>query len=262
MGLFDKLTTSVRRRFHQREIEASLEHYRRTTGASAEEKQVYSDAGSFRSQVDRLFTLGSAEETGELKHIAEVAASACLSNRYYRPADYLSDIVDALESRTFLTGEPLGKAPLGELSESHERQAKLEAVMEAWLVPLKVAAIESSLAGYSEIVGRSLPYPALQRFERAAARLFSLAGESELRLLEQDLAEILAGWKHSPALRERAPEPATIAEDLVSCFEGSVAPDGVSHLRIRTAGQPLRLSTVVPEERHQLLLAALGRWRQ
>jgi hypothetical protein len=256
MGLLKNLTTATRRWYHQREIDASLSHYRERTGLDAEKRQMYSESGSFRSQLDRLFSLGNATETGQLREIASYVVTICLSNKYYRPADYLSDFIDALENRTFLGTEPNGEPPLQEL-EDHLRKLKLEQVMKAYLVPLKVASVENLVAAHANLLRRSLPYPALGRFERQAAKLYALIEQAEIRLIEEAITRFIQQWNDSPALKNRHKEPAKGLGELVRCLEGGTPLEGTEGLRVRRGDQPLRMSTVVPEDRQHLLSAAL-----
>ena len=151
----------MRRKIHQRELEAAIRRYELHHDQNAHTKQSFADTGTFRSQLDRLFTVGNAAETAELTRTAEAVIASTLTNRYYRPADYLSDILDDLERHTYLTGELEGEAPIASLAERYQRELKLKAVLEAWLVPFKVVVIESSLVTHSRIVGRLLPYTAL-----------------------------------------------------------------------------------------------------
>jgi hypothetical protein len=157
MSLISKLTAALRKKLHEREIVESLLHFERHTGSSPERDQTFSDAGSFRSQVKRLFAIGNLSETSELKRPAEGVVAVTLTNRYYRSPDYLSDIADDLERHTFLTEEPLGEPPLTKLGEGYARELKLKAVREAWLVPLKVASMEHALITFERNVGRELP---------------------------------------------------------------------------------------------------------
>ena len=256
MGLLKNMTTAARRWYHQREIESSLRHYHQRTGLDAEKRQTFSESGSFRSQLDRLFSLGNAAETGELQDIASQVVTICLSNKYYQPADYLSDLIDALDSRTILSGEPEGEPPLKELEE-HRRKWKLSLVMEAWLVPIKVASIENLVAVHAETLRRILPYAALGRFERQAAKIYALLEQSEALFVEEKITEFLRRWKNEPELRDRFKEPGDGLEDVLGCLVGDVQSPGTETLRIRSSGQPFRLSTVVPEDRQHLLAAAL-----
>jgi hypothetical protein len=258
MGLLKNLTTATRRWYHQREIDSSLSHYRDRTGLDAEKRQMYSESGSFRSQLDRLFTLGNATETGELRDIASYVVTICLSNKYYRPADYLSDFINALENRTFLGTEPNGEPPIQELDE-HLRKLKLDQVMKAFLVPLKVASIENLVVVHAKAFRRLLPYAALGRFERQAAKLYSLIEEAETRLVEQEVTKFMQRWSESPELKNRFKEPAEGLAEVVQCLEGGLSLDGTEGLRVRRGDQPLRMSTVVPEDRQYLLKAALGK---
>jgi len=260
MSFFEKIGAALRRKIHQREIEQSLAHYERLSGHAAEAKQSFADTGTFRSQVDRLFALGNAAETAELKRIAEASVQNTLTNRYYRAADYLSDMNDDLGRHTYLTGELAGEPPLTSLGEGFRRELKLKAIMEAWLVPLKVGSVESSVTAYGKIIGRLLPYTALQRFERNAARLFALADPSERKLVEEHFCDFLETWRHDGALRERFAEPADALAEALADLCGDTIPDGISYLRTRRRGAPLRLATVVPEDRQHYLRASFARW--
>ena len=257
LNIVQKLTAKTRRWYHKREIQRSLRHYRDGTGQDAEMRQPYADAGSFRSQLDRLFNLGNAAETAELEAIANSSVNLCLTNKYYRPSDFLSDVIEALETRTFLSHEPGGEPPLSVLDD-HERQPKLKRVMDSWLVPLKVASIETLLGSFTRILGRTLPYKALGRFERQTARLFALLGESETRFVEEHLTEFLHQWKLDPALRSRFAEPADAVRVVAECLDGTTGLEESSHLRVRRPDQPLRLSTLVPEDRQHLLRAVFA----
>ncbi len=106
-----KLAEKAQRWYHRREIQHSLRHYRDRTGQDAELRQAYADAGAFRSQLDRLFNLGNAVETAELETIANSSVNLCLTNKYYRPSDFLSDVLEALESHTFLSHEHMASHP-------------------------------------------------------------------------------------------------------------------------------------------------------
>jgi len=258
VSIFEDVRGRLRRWYHTREIEASLRHYGERTGRDAESRVAFAETGSFRSQVDRLFLLGSSGETDALRAIASSVVSVCLANKYYRPADFLSDIVDALESWTFLSGEPGGEPGLEGLDE-HARRAKLKTVMEAWLVPIKVAALESLLAGYVKIVGKTLPYASLGRFERQAARVFALLEQSEVSFAEKGLRDFVGEWCASEELKARFQEPGDGIREVVECLEGFVRPEGTSELQVRTVHQPFRLSTVVPYQRQHLLDATLAR---
>jgi hypothetical protein len=258
--LFEKALAGLRGWVHKREIEAAVEHFAQRTGQDARKKHAFSESGSFQSQLQRLFTLGSAEETGELKTIASTAVNLCISNKYYRPADFLSDIIDDLERRTFLSMEAEGEAPLEEL-DSRGRKLKIEHVMKGWLVPLKVASVESLLIQLARDKGRSLPYVALGRFERQTARVFSLIGESDVRFVEQHFSAFLQSWTTEARLKQRFPEPADGAKDVYQCLTGEIHPEGTDSLRLRGPGKPFRLSTLVPEDRQHLVSAALERIR-
>jgi hypothetical protein len=261
VSLLKNLTTATRRWYHNREIESSLAHYKERTGLDAEKRQVYSESGSFRSQLDRLFSLGNAAETSELRDIASYVVTICLSNKYYRPADYLSDVNDALENRTYLSGEADGEPPLAELEE-HLRKLKIERVMRAFLVPLKVASIENLVSTHAEHLRGALPYAALGRFERQAAKLYSLIEESETRLVEEELTRFVSRWKESSTLKDRYREPADALMELTRYLEGKSSLGEGAGLRVRRPGQPLRMSTLVPEDRQYLLGKALAELAQ
>ena len=220
-------------------------------------RQPYADAGSFGSQLDRLFRLGRAAETAELEGIANSSVNLCLTNKFYRPSDFLSDIIEALESRTFLSYEPDGEPPLSGLDD-HQRPAKLKQVMESWIVPLKVASIETLLGSFSAILGRALPYRAFGEFERRTAQVFALLGESETRFVEERVTEFLQEWKQEPALRTRFAEPAAGVRFVLERLVDATHLEASSRLRVRRPDQPLRLSTLVPEDRQHLLSAALA----
>lgn len=260
MGIFDKLGVWVRRKIHQREIEDGVRSYERQHQQKADAKEAFADVGTFRTHLERLYTLGNASETGELRRIAESVVTSTLTNRYYRAGDYLSDILDDLERHTYLTGEPHGEPPLTALAEAFERELKLKAVAEAWLVPLKVGAIETAVATHGDIVGRILPYPALQRFERNVARLFALTEQSECKLVLEQVSQLLEHWRDQEALQARFAEPADAVARVLAFLSGESRPDEVSYLRTRRSDAPMRLSTVVPEDRQHYLRASLDRW--
>jgi len=260
LSFLGKIGAAVRRKIHQREIAATLARFERVWSESAEAKQSYADTGTFRFQVDRLFTLGNAAETEQLKRIAESSVSSTVTNRYYRAADYLSDILDELERHSYLTGEPGGEPPLGSLEEGFERELKLKAVSEAWLVPLKVGAIENAVSTYSKVVGRLLPYTALQRFERNVARLFAVIEQSERKLVGDHVHRLLDNWRHHETIRSRFPEPADGVTEALVCLCGDSLPSGTEHVRVRRPDAPVRLATVAPEDRGHYLLSSLARW--
>jgi len=260
MDLFKKLGAVMRRRGHDKDIRDSLAHYERFSGNRAGMKQAFSDAGTFRSQVDRLFALADDSDIQPLKKMAETTVMTTLTNRYYRAADYLSDILDDLERVTFLTGESLGEPALSTDLERHERETKLKAISEAWLVPLKVASIEASLSSYTGVIGRSLPYSALEDFERNVARLFAITEESERTLVEGKVRTFVSAWHEGEALRSRYSAPAAALADVVSFLSGESMPEGTEGLRRRRHDQPLRLSTLVPEDRQHYLRASFSYW--
>lgn len=260
MNFFEKLGAVMRRRSHESDIEESLRRYTRFSGQKPGVKQAFSDSGTFRSQVDRLFAIGNASETGPLKQIAETVVSSTLTNRYYRASDYLSDVVDDLERLTFLTGEVHGEPGLSEELEPHVRELKLKAVSEAWLVPLKVASIEASVGTYSTVIGRALPYTSLRDFERAVARIFAATEESERTLIEGRVRKLVSAWHENEVLRARFDAPSKALLEAMSHFRGEIVPAGIEGLRTRRADQPMRLSTVVPEDRQHYLRASLAVW--
>jgi hypothetical protein len=258
MGFVDRMSSSVRLWYHKREIETALRHYQKQTGREGGKKEAFSESGSFQSQLHRLFSVGSADETGQLRDIAASAVNLCITNKYYKPADFLSDVIDALESWTYLSTEPDGEPPLSELVDQ-PRRAKLEQVERSWLIPMKVAAVETLLERLAGRKDRSLGYQALGRFEREAARLFSLVEEAEVTLVEQAVQDFLDRWRTDARLKERFPEPAVGLQDTLVCFNGEMRPEGTDDLRVRRYGQPFRLSTLVPEDRQHLIKAALER---
>ena len=260
MSLFKKFNEALFRRNCDRDIQASLEHYRRYSGNKPDVKQAFSDAGTFRSQVDRLFAIGNDSEVEEMKGLADATVTTTLTNRYYRTADYLSDVIDDLERTTYLTGESLGEPALDDDLERWEREQKIKAVTEAWIAPLKVGSIEASLAAYSDAIGRSRPYGEFREFERAVARLFSVIDEMERTLLEGQVRTLVASWVDSPELQSRFPAPASAIVSSLACLNGETMPNGVDGLRCRRRDQPMRLSTLVSEDREHYLVASLARW--
>ena len=259
MSLFRKIGATIRRRVHARDIDKSLERYRNLLAHTPDTRQSYADAGTFRSQVDRLFALGNTTEaeTEALQHIAQSVVSSTVTNRFYRAADYLSDILDDLERDTYLTGESAGEPPLSPDREPFERELKLKAIREAWLVPLKVGSIEACVSAYGTNVGRLLPYAALQRFERLVARLFALVGRSERTLVEERMKAFVVHWREQESFRARFHEPATAVALLLAYLCGARTPNAVENIRRRRSDQPLRLSTAVAEDRQHYLLASL-----
>ncbi len=252
-----RLRGRVARWFHRREIEETLRLYHERTGADADRRSAFADAGSFRSQVERLFGISLPTDPGEIREIAPRAVSLCFANRYYKPADCLADVVDALETWTFLSHEPEGEPGIDSL-EGPARVAKLTVVVDSWLVPAKVAAIESLLGRYATVIGRSLPYSALARFERQAARLLALLEQPELLWVGERLAALVESWPGDAELKQRFREPADALRQAVDCLEGLNPPSDPGGLRVRVSGQPLRLSTVVPEQRTELIRIALS----
>lgn len=254
--LFEYLTRPFRRWIYLREISALGREYRARTGRNPGRKSPNSDAGSFHSQLVRLFTIGNGAETGELKRLGASSITNCLSNRYYLPADLLSDLLDALEGWTFFGGEPDGEAPITDLGQA-ARRLKLEIVRKAFLVPLKVGSIESVMGAYAETVGRSLPYRALGRFERQVARIFAFLDESEIAWMEGELRDLLTRWKDDETLRRHFPQPDLAAERLADAYDGRRLPEDLPpSLRVRRGGQPVRLSTLELSCRQDLLKAA------
>ena len=133
-------------------------------------------------------------------------------------------------------------------------------VAEAWLVPLKVGSVENTVTAYSKIVGRLLPYTALQRFERHVARLFALTAQSERKFVEEQVHRLLNTWRHRENTRARFPEPADALAEALICLSGDSIPDGVDYVRARRPDAPIRLATVVPEDRQHYLRASFARW--
>jgi hypothetical protein len=195
-----------------------------------------------------------------MKQIAESAVLNTVTNRYYRAADYLSDILDDLERHTYLTSELAGEPPLSSLDQGFERELKIKVISEAWLVPLKVGAVETTVNAYSRIVGRELPYSALQRFERNVARLFAITEQSERKLIEDHVRRFLETWRRDETMRARFPEPADAITETLVCLCGDSVPAGVEHLRLRRPGARMRLATVAPEDRQHFLRASFARW--
>ena len=260
MNFFEKIGAVMRRRSHDQDIKDSLARYERFLGHKPDVKQAFSDAGTFRSQVDRLFALGNATETGALKRIADTVVSSTLTNRYYRASDYLSDVLDDLERVTFLTGEVSGEPELTEELEPHERELKLKAITDAWLVPLKVASIEVSISTYSTVIGRNLPYASLQDFERAVARIFASTESSERTLVEGRVRHLISAWSDDEGVRSRFRTPAHALVEVLAFFNGETVPEGLHGLRTRRADQPMRLATAVPEDRQHYLRASFASW--
>jgi len=252
-----RLRGRLARWFNRREIEETLRLYHERTGADADRRSAFADAGSFRSQVERLFEICLPTDPGDIREIAPRAVSLCFANRYYKPADCLADVVDALETWTFLSHEPDGEPGIDSL-EGPARVAKLRVVVDSWLVPAKVAAIEGLLERYGEVIGRSLPYSALARFERQAARLLALLEQPELLFVGERLRALVERWPDDKELKERFREPADALRQAVDCLEGLTPPSDPSGLRVRVTGQPLRLSTVLPEQRTELIQIALS----
>ena len=153
-----------------------------------------------------MFRLGRAAETADLQAIANSSVNLCLTNRFYRPSDFLSDVIGALENRTFLSYEPDGEPPLSELDD-HQRPAKLKQVMESWIVPLKVASIETLLGSVSAILGRALLYKAFGEFERHTAKVFALLGESETRFVEERVIEFFTSGNKTQLCGRVSPSP-------------------------------------------------------
>ncbi|TDI34136.1 MAG: hypothetical protein E2P02_31200 [Acidobacteria bacterium] len=71
MSFLKAIGGAVRRKIHQRELEAAVRRYEQHHDQSARTKQSFADTGTFRSQLDRLFTVGNAAETAELTRTAE-----------------------------------------------------------------------------------------------------------------------------------------------------------------------------------------------
>ncbi|MFC2173663.1 hypothetical protein ACFLU6_13695 [Acidobacteriota bacterium] len=260
MGFAEKVTRPLRLWYHKKEIQRSLAEFRNVTGRSGEKLQDYSDSGTFRSQVERLFSVGNAQETGELQRIATSAVYCCLSSRYYKPADFLSDILQAMENRTYLSLEPDGEPPLSECDEVM-RRIKLDLIIKFYLVPVKVAAMETILRYYVKVIGRKLPYQSFSRFERRLARLFGVLGESETTFMENEVMGLINRWWSDPAIRHRFHEPAAAFEPIMKVLLGQESIDIASTLRLRKPGVPLRIGTLVPEDRQHLLRYALAKTR-
>ena len=70
MSFLKAIGGAGRRKIHQRELEAAVRGYEQHHNQSARTKQSFADTGTFRSQLDRLFT-GNAAETAELTRTAE-----------------------------------------------------------------------------------------------------------------------------------------------------------------------------------------------
>ncbi len=242
----------VRRFIYFQEIAALAREYKARTGRDPKLKAANAEAGSFHTQLVRLFTVGNAAETGELQRLATGAITSCQNNRYY----LLGDVLDALESWTFIGDAPDGEAPLDKLDDQW-RRLKIDTVRKAYLVPLKIAFFETVLGGYADSVGRSLPYAALGRFERQVSRVFALLDESETTWMESELSGLLEQWKEDKTFRRRFREPASAVAKLVDAYDGRRPPRDLPSLRVRRAGQPLRLSTLEPSCRQDLLDAAI-----
>ena len=253
MGFFRAIQLSVRKHVHRREIGRALKNYSHKTGKNPNRAERYSDSGSFRDQLNRLFELGNATETEALVEIAESVVGASVMNRFYKPADFLADILADLERHTFLGFDDMGEAPLEGCKDQVERDTKLRHTMEAWLSPVKVAAIEAVLGDYARHQGRDASYQDLQEFERTLARVFSFLDTSEVFYVQKILCEALASDNFSGA-------PVAMLLELISALNGDHIPDGCGTLRTRRHGQGFRLSTLVPQDRQSLLRAALHDW--
>ena len=77
------------------------------------------------------------------------------------------------------------------------------------------------------------------------------------RLVEEEITRYLSRWKDSPEVREIYREPGEGLKDVVRCLVGEILPENPETYRVRHPGQPLRISTVVPEDRQHLIRAAL-----
>jgi DNA-directed RNA polymerase subunit RPC12/RpoP len=236
---------------------AAIEHYQEWTSFDADKKVLHSDAGTFRSQVKRLFGLAYAKELPAFEQIARDVVSTCLTNRYYGPADYLSDVVDALESTTHYTPSAKGTPSLRDVEQA-DRRDKVAEVCRAWLDARKVASIETVVATHARLFGRDLPYAALGRFERVAARLLAMVEDAEVTAVEQRLAEFLVAWKDQKNVRARFAEPSAGVASALACLEGELQGDEGTGLRSR-GRYPLRLNNAVPEDRQFLIEAAILR---
>lgn len=253
MGLFRSIHLRLRKHIHRREISRAVKNYARRTGKHSERVERFSDSGTFRQQLDRLFELGNATETEVLLEIAESVVGASVSNRFYKPADYLSDILADLERHTFLGFDDMGETPLASCEDQVRRDTKLRHTTEAWLSLIKVAAIEAVIAQYAEHHGRGAPYQDLQEFERTVARVFSILDTSEVFYVQQILTKALTSENFRGA-------PVAMLLTLMSALTGEHIPEGCGALRTRRYGQGFRLSTLVPEDRQYLLRAALEDW--
>jgi len=166
MSFLDNINAAVRRKIHQREIDESLRHFEHHTGHEAETKQTFADMGTFRSQVDRLFSLGNAAETAEAKKIAESTIGSTLTNRYYRAADYLSvgQVLESPRARHF-TGtvrcRGYSLAPPDRSSRTTSSRGARASSRPGMVLALRTAiaadaVLSESLVGLYAVVGESL----------------------------------------------------------------------------------------------------------
>ena len=256
--MLDHLKRRFRLWWHREELARLDEEYARRAGLSAESRERYSDTGSFRAQLERLFQTGSLADTGELERMATAALSSTVTNQRYRAADLLSDVIDALEARTYLSLEPEGEPPLAECSDKSTRRLKLETVRESYLVPEKVGAIDTIVRRSAELIGQSLPYRSLSLLERRLASLFSLLSTVEVLAAERRLLALIERWWSEPELRRAYPQPHQIVERALSGLTGREPLPGLEAARVRAPGLPVRLATIEPETRRDFIEAALG----
>ncbi|MCU0241788.1 MAG: hypothetical protein MUF51_05140 [Vicinamibacteria bacterium] len=252
-NFLDRMRGGLRRWYHAREIQESLRLYEARTGQKADARAAYAESGTFGAQVDRLFEIGSMAETQALTDIAQICVSACVTNTYYLPADCLSDVVDALSDWTCASTRAEGEPPLSEELEPHERAFKLKVVTESWIMPIKIAALEETLADYARRVGRTLPRAALGRFERQAARVFALTAQSETVVVAQLIQGFVKDWIAGGPVRHAHREPADGLRQILAYLEGDArVPEGDTFI-VRGPRQPLRLATLMPDQRGRYL---------
>ena len=230
--------------------------YEDSTGKSPTETPVHSDSGAFASQLDRLF--GLPGDAATLRKLAQRAINIALTNEFYCIEDYLSDIIDDLERRTYYSLEADGEPPLRGLHES-ENAAKLRLISRAWLVPEKIVAIETSLREAALAWRDLVSEEELGRFERTLARVFAQLSATESRFLIGELRQFITRWASDPGQRERTPHPSRAAGRVLAALLGEEHSSGTFQLRPRVAGLPLRLSTVHPADRPPFLGMAVGR---
>jgi hypothetical protein len=121
---------------------------------------------------------------------------------------------------------------------------------------LKVASIENLVGAHAAVFRRRLPFLALGRFERQTAKLYSRIEQSEIRLVEEEVSAFLRRWVDTPALQECYEEPAEGLAAVVRSLDGELPLHETEGIRVRRSDQPVRLSTVVPEDRQHLLRAS------